>query len=410
MRFSFYIAKRYLISKKSRNVINIISAISVVGVATGTIALIVILSVFNGLDSLITSLFNSFDPDLKITLQEGKTFTTDNEVFEELKNLNEVAYYSEVIEENALLEYDKKITLATVKGVSEQFAEMSGVDSMMYEGEFYLKRDDNSFAVIGHGIAYYLSVGLNFVESIKIYVIKRSDKKILSAEKAINKKNIYPVGIFSIQQELDTKYILVPIDFARDLLNYENEVSAIELKLKDDVNIKDAQEKISTILGSDYAVKDRYRQHEMLYKIMQSEKWAIFLILTFILIIASFNIIGSLTMLIIDKKKDISILQSLGADMAVIRRIFLYEGWLICVVGAVSGLILGALICWAQQEFGLVKLSGSGSFVVDTYPVKMKFTDFVYVLITVVFIGFTVSWYPVRYITKKYMSVDMHLK
>jgi len=410
LRFPFYIAKRYLISKKSRNAINIISAISVVGVATGTIALIVILSVFNGLDSLITSLFNSFDPDLKITLHEGKTFTTDNDYFKKIRNLDEVAYYSEVIEENALLEYDNKITLATVKGVSEQFGEMSGVDTMIYEGDFYLKKNDNSFAVIGHGIAYFLSVGLNFVESIKIYVIKKSDKRILSPEKAINKKNIYPVGIFSIQQEIDTKYILVPIDFARDLLNYKNEVSAVELKLKDNTEIKDVRQKIISILGSNYTVKNRYQQHEMLFKIMKSEKWAIFLILTFIVLIASFNIIGSLTMLIIDKKKDISILQSMGADMARIRQIFLYEGWMICIVGAVSGLMLGAILCWAQQEFGLIKLGGSGSFVIDTYPVKMKFLDFIYVLITVVLIGFVVSWYPVRYITKKYLSADMYLK
>lgn len=403
MNFSFYIAKRYLFAKKSRNVINIISAISVVGVSIGTMALIVILSVFNGFDNLVQSLFNSFDPDIKITLKEGKTFSSAAERIQNLKKLKGVLYMSEIIEENALLKYDDRQYIVTVKGVSDEFINMSGIDSMIIDGEFILKENKNNYAVIGQGVALSLSVGLNFITPINIYVPKRTQKVSLNPEQAFSRKYIYPSGIFAIQQDFDSRYIIVPIDFARDLLDYSNEVSAIELKLDPVFNKNKIQEEIKKHLGTGYEVKNRFEQQELLYKIMKSEKWAIFLILTFILIIASFNVIGSLTMLIIEKKKDIDTLRSLGTNLSVLRKIFLFEGWMISILGAILGLMTGTIICWIQQHFGLIKIQGSDSFVIDTYPVNIELPDFIYVFLTVLFIGYLAAWYPVRYITRKFL-------
>jgi len=405
LNFSFYIAKRYLFARKSRNVINIISAISVVGVSIGTMALIVILSVFNGFDNLVQSLFNSFDPDIKITIKEGKTFSSGAERIQNLKKLKGVLYMSEIIEENALLKYDDRQYIVTVKGVSDEFINMSGIDSMIIDGEFILKKNKNNYAVIGQGVALNLAVGLNFITPINIYVPKRTQKASLNPEEAFSRKYIFPSGIFAIQQDFDSRYIIVPIDFARDLLDYSNEVSAIELKL-DPVFNKDKdkiQEEIKKHLGTGYEVKNRFEQQELLYKIMKSEKWAIFLILTFILIIASFNVIGSLTMLIIEKKKDIDTLRSLGTNLSVLRKIFLFEGWMISILGAILGLMTGTIICLIQQHFGLIKIQGSDSFVIDTYPVYMELPDFVYVFVTVLFIGYLAAWYPVRYISRKFL-------
>jgi len=403
LNFSFYIAKRYLFAKKSRNVINIISAISVVGVSIGTMALIVILSVFNGFDNLVQSLFNSFDPDIKITIKEGKTFSSGAEKIQNLKKLKGVLYVSEIIEENALLKYDDRQYIVTVKGVSDEFINMSGIDSMIIDGEFILKENKNNYAVIGQGVALNLAVGLNFITPINIYVPKRTQKVSLNPEKAFSRKYIFPSGIFAIQQDFDSRYIIVPIDFARDLLDYSNEVSAIELKLDPVFNKDKIQEEIKKHLGTGYEVKNRFEQQELLYKIMKSEKWAIFLILTFILIIASFNVIGSLTMLIIEKKKDIDTLRSLGTNLSVLRKIFLFEGWMISILGAFLGLLTGIIICWIQQHFGLIKIQGSESFVIDTYPVYLELPDFVYVFVTVLFIGYLAAWYPVRYISGKFL-------
>ncbi len=403
MDLKIFIAKRYLFSRRTQNVINIISAISMLGVAVGTAALIVVLSVFNGFDGLIQMLFNSFDPDLKITIIEGKTFAANTNEFEKTKNNENIVYFSEVLEENVLLKYDEKLHPATIKGVTEEFTKTSGIDTMIVQGRFMLKKNGINYAVIGQGIAYYLSIGLNFVNPIIVYVPKRSKKIAVSAENAFNKKVIYPSGIFSIQQDFDTKYIITNIAFVRDLLNYKNEVSAVELKLKENANVDEVKQEIINILGNKFNVKDRYEQHELFYKIMKSEKWAIFLILSFILLIASFNIIGSITMLIIDKKNDIFTLNSLGANQKTIRRIFLYQGWFISVLGAIIGLILGGLICWAQITYGLVKLEGSGSFIIDSYPVAFKALDFVYVLAIVVVIGFVGAWFPSRYVLKKFI-------
>ena len=407
MNFPLFVAQRYLFAKKTQNTINLISAISVVGVAIGTMALIVILSVFNGFDSLVHSLFNSFNPDLKITIKEGKRFSAELPSLTELKQVEGVLYIAEVVEENALLKYGNKQYIATIKGVSSDFIYMSGIDSMIVDGDFVLQQGNNEYAIVGQGIAMKLAIGLTFVNPIIIYVPKRTASVSMNPERAFNRKYIFPSGIFAIQQDFDSKYLIVPIEFARKLLDFTSEVSSLELKLYPSSDPLAVQEDVKKIMGNDFFVKNRYEQEELLYRIMKTEKWAIFFILTFILIVASFNIIGSLTMLIIEKKKDISIIRSMGADLNHIRKIFLYEGWLISILGALIGLVIGVLICWLQQNFGLIRLQGSGSFVIDSYPVKMVLSDFLMVFLTVLAIGYFAAWYPVRYITRKFLAQEM---
>ncbi|MBN1182481.1 MAG: FtsX-like permease family protein [Bacteroidales bacterium] len=397
-------------AKKSHNAINIISAISVGVVTLVAMALIVILSVFNGFDQLVQSLFSTFNPDLKILPVEGKVFLPDSAVYRQIKQVEGIYFISEVLEENALLKYGDKQYIATVKGVDDVYVHVNGIDSMIVEGDFILKQGKDDFAVIGQGIAYYLSVGLNFINPIIIYVPKRSEYITYNPEQAFNREYLFPSGIFSIEQDFDSKYILVPLDFARKLLDYENEISALEIKIDPGYDATRIENKIVSILGSNYKVQNRYEQNEIFYKVMKSEKWAIFFIFCIILIVASFNMVGSLTMLIIEKKEDIATLRSLGATDQLIRKIFLVEGWLISLTGAFFGLILGSLICWGQQKFEWVKLKGSGSFVIDAYPVDFQWLDLFSVLGIVAFIGFIAAWYPVRYISKRYMQSNLHIR
>ena len=272
MDFPFFVARRYLFAKKSQNTINLISTISVVGVAIGTMALIVVLSVFNGFDSLVHSLFNSFNPDLKITIREGKRFSTELPAIEELYKMKGILYLSEIIEENALLKYGNKQYIATVKGVSDDFLKMSGIDSMIIDGDFILKQGKNEYAVVGQGVAIKLSIGLNFINPIIVYVPKRTGTVSMSPEKAFNRKYIFPSGIFAIQQDFDSKYLIVPIDFARDLLDYSYEVNALELKLNPVYDPVEIQKDVKNIMGQDFDVKNRYEQEELLYRIMKTEK------------------------------------------------------------------------------------------------------------------------------------------
>ncbi|MCB2197719.1 MAG: FtsX-like permease family protein [Bacteroidetes bacterium] len=407
MNFPFYISKRYLVAKKSKNVINVISLISVIGVTVGTAALIIVLSAFNGLDSLLKSMNDSFDPDLKILPASGKVFSLNDSNLEKIKNHDAVFEISEVLEEKALLKYDDQQYPATVKGVCDNYRNVTGVDSMLYVGDFILKHNNQPYAIVGQGVAYFLSLNLNYIDPIVIYVPKRNAEIGLNPERAFNRNYIFPSAIFAIQQEFDTKYIIVPLDYARKLFEYDKEVSALEIKLKEGYNSEKTQHEFQEILGSDYEVKNRYQLHEAFYKIMKSEKFYIFLILIFILIVASFNIIGSLTMLIIDKKEDIATFRSLGANLKTIRRIFLTEGWLITIVGAVFGLILGYIVCWIQIQFEPIKLGSSGSFIVDAYPIKLIWSDFILIFLTVVSIGYFAAWYPVRYITKRFVIQEV---
>ncbi len=406
MKLPLYIARRYLFAKKSRNAINVISSISVAGVTVGTMALIIVLSVFNGLETLVRSIFNTFDPDLKITPVEGKTFIPDETSLSMLASVNGVACYSLCVEENALLRYGDRQFVATIKGVDENYARVTGVDSSMWDGEFILLSDQGRpYAIPGIGVANYLGMRVNFVTPLNIYVPKRTGTVDLDPENAFIRNYIFPSGIFQVEQEFDSRYVFVPVDFARELLEYKSEVTSLEIKFEPGVREADIQRDVTRIFGDGYIVQNKYEQQEIFYKVMKSERLAIFLILTLILIVASFSIIGSLTMLIIEKERDIGILRSLGADNMLIRKIFIFEGWLISIIGAIAGIILGFLVCWIQQRYGIVSLQ-SESLIVNAYPVEMKIRDFIIVPLTVLLIGFWAAWYPVRFLTLKYLTND----
>ena len=404
MNFPFYIAKRYLVAKKSHNVINIIASISLAGIAVGTMALIVVLSVFNGFDNVVRSLINSFNPDLKITLVEGKTFTTDEALLNRIKSVKGVVATATVLEDKALLRYDERQTIAIVKGVSQEYADISGIDSMMSEGDFILNSNNQPFAIIGKGIDIFLNVILNSPRQMGIYVPKRSGQVSFDPERAVNRKFLNVSGVFMIEQDFDSKYIIVPLAFAQDLFEYPGKLNAIEVKLDPDASLQNIQQQIATIMGNDYQVQNRYQQNEIFYKTMQMEKWAIFLILVFILIVASFNIIGTLTMLILEKKTDILTLQHMGASKNVIDRIFLFEGWLVSIAGAAIGLAAGLLICWLQITFKLIRLQGSGTFIIDAYPVLIQPFDIAATGIAVIIIGFFAAWFPIRFVTRKLLT------
>lgn len=385
--------------------INIISGISVAGVTIGTMALVVVLSVFNGFESLVTDLFNTFDPDLKITVKQGKTFYADTLPEKTLKSLEGVKRYTKVVEEDALLRYKNKQYIATIKGVSEDFESLSGLDTMIVSGDFQLQTKDLNYAVMGYGVAYYLGLRLgDFKNPVSVYVPRRTARGApLNPAQAFNTRIIHPSGIFSIQQDFDSKYVIVPLRFARQLLEYDKELTAVEIGIRKGVSIENIQNRVEKIAGERFDVKNRFQQQELLYKIMQSEKWAVFLILSFILLIATFNIIGSLSMLILDKRKDIGILRSMGASNKLIRHIFLMEGLMISLSGALLGLLLGGLVSWLQVEFGLIKLQAGSTFIIEAYPVEMQRMDFVYVFATVFLIGFAAAWFPVRQISKRYL-------
>jgi len=407
LKTAFYIARRYLISKKSVNVINLISGISVAGVTVGTFALVAILSAFNGLDSSIKSLFSSFDPDIKISAAQGKSFDLKDGNFDAIGQLSGISTVTPVIEADALLRYGQdRQYFATIKGVPANYNEVAGLDSsFIVSGRFILESEQIPFAVVGQGVAYYLSVGLNFSDPIHIYTVKKGVSGRSNLANALNHSTIYAAGVFANQQEIDSKYVLVPFGYAQEFFQMGNEVSAVEIGLKAGVSEDKAKEEISRILGSKFVVKTQFEQHELFYKVMQSEKWAIFFILALILIIASFNILGALTMLIIDKKADIATLQSLGANQKLIRTIFLFEGWMISLIGAALGVILGLIVCWIQIEFGLLKIPGNeGSFIFEAYPVQVRFSDFLAIFLLVSGIGFLAAWYPIRFISGKYLN------
>ena len=403
MKLSVYIAKRYLFAKKSRNAINIISAVSVAGVAVGTMALIIVLSVFNGLEGLVSSIFNTFDPDLKIIASAGKVFAPDSANLLRLSEVRDISAYSLTLEENALLRYGDRQYIAIIKGVDENFTKVTALDSSMWEGEFRLKTGNNRpEAVIGVGVANYLGIRINFITPLNIYVPKRTGSVNLDPENAFVRKYIFPSGIFEIEQEFDSKYVFIPLDFAHELLEYNTEISSIEIKTVGSADVNKVQATVKKIFGKNYIVRNRLEQQDIFYKVMHSERLAIFIILTLILLIASFNIIGSLTMLIIEKERDIEILKSLGADNNLIRKIFIFEGWMISIIGAFAGIVGGFVVCWLQQRFGLIKLN-SESLIMNAYPIIMKFKDFIIVPATVLLIGYWAAWYPVRYLTRKYL-------
>ena len=402
MNFPLFIAKRYLVSKKKQNIINIISGISIGGIIIGTLALLIILSVFNGFSMLIGTFYSNFDPDLKITSVHGKMFNPSDFEFEKIKSMPEVVNYAEIIEEVALLKYRNQVYPAVVKGVPPNYAKYTKIDTLIIDGSFLLKDRGINYAAVGQGIAYSLGIQPSFTDHIMIYVPRKGTQVSINPSQAINQDYVFPSGIFTVLEEIDSKYIIVSYDFAEALFESRSDVSSIELSITKDTNIKKVQKEIQSTLGDGFDVKNQYQQHDLVYKTMESEKWAAYLILVFILIIASFNLLGSLSMLIIDKTDDIFILRGMGAGSETIKKIFLFEGWLISVIGAFIGTILGIIICWIQIHFGIVTLPGN-SFVISAYPVKVIFTDILLVLGIVLLIGFFAAWYPVKFISQKYL-------
>ncbi|MDD4107639.1 MAG: ABC transporter permease, partial [Prolixibacteraceae bacterium] len=378
------------------------SAISVTGILVATMALVIVLSVFNGFTGLIETFFSNFDPDLKITPAMGKMFNPADYKFNEVKNIQGVVHYAEVIEEIALLKYNNQQHHAIVKGVPSNYADYTNIDSLIVDGDFFLDKDGVSYALVGQGVAYNLGIGLSFIDPLRIFVPKKGHQTSVNPARAINYNFIFPSGVFSVLEEIDSKYVIVPYKFAAELFESENLVSAVELGLDPDVRPGKIQREIEKILGNDFVVKNKYQQHDLIYKTMKSEKWAAYLILIFILIVASFNILSSLSMLIIDKHEDLFILKSMGATSKMIKQIFLFEGWLISISGAITGTILGVLICWLQIKFEFVTLP-AGSFIISAYPVRIVMIDIITILTIVFIIGFIASWYPVKFISNRFV-------
>lgn len=406
MNLPFYIARRYLFSKKKHNAINIISAISVCGVALATMALVCTLSVFNGFQDTVAQLFTVFDPELKVTVAQGKVFDSQDERIRQLRELPEVDVLTETLEENAMVQYKDRQTMAVIKGVEDNFEQLTAIDSILYgAGEFILRDSIVDYGVMGIELVSTLGTGIQFVDPLQVFIPKRGVKVNMSnPASSFNSDYLFsPGAVFVVnQQKYDSQYILTSLDFVRRLLDYTTEVSAIELKLKPGTNVASAKANIEKILGDAFVVKNRYEQQEDVFRIMEIEKLVSYLFLTFILVIACFNVIGSLSMLILDKKEDVLTLRNLGADDRLISRIFLFEGRMISFCGALIGILLGLVLCFVQQKYGLITLGdGGNSFIVNAYPVSVHFWDVVLVFVTVSAIGFLSVWYPVRYLSRK---------
>ena len=405
MNFPFYIAKRYLFSKKSHNAINVISGISVCGVALATLAMVCTLSVFNGFQDMVATFFTAFDPQVKITSVKGKVFDGSLPVLSQIKNMPEVAVYSESVEDNAMVQYKGRQVMAVIKGVEDNFDKLTPIDSILFgRGELILHDEVADYAIPGLQLLSTLGTGIRFLDPLEVYAPKRGAKiNMANPMSSFVSDDLFSSGLtFTVNQEkYDGSYILTSIDFARNLFQYDKEVSAVNLHLHPTANEKDVISKIKRILGEDFYVQDRYEQQADTFRIMEIEKLISYIFLTFILMIACFNVIGSLSMLIIDKKNDVQTLRNLGASDNQIVRIFLFEGRMISFIGAVAGVILGLILCLVQQEYGIISLGNSGSFVVDSYPVSVHAWDVVLIFITVLVIGFISVWYPVRYLSKR---------
>lgn len=407
MKLAFDIARRYLIAKKSQNIINVISMISVMGVVTGSMALLVVLSVFNGLHDFIGNLYGAFDPDLKVVPATGKVMSLDSLNKAALENVEGVLNITELLEDQALLKFDKRQMPGVILGVDSVFNKVCGVDSIIIDGSFSLQEKGENRGVLGSILADQMAIRLNFVSPLVIYVPKRTSAiNMMSPQNAFQTEYLQPTGVFEVkQQEYDGKYVLVNIQQARRLFEYkEDVVSALGISVDPAYSLSKVQDQIQEITGSHTLVLDKEQQHESFYKMMKVEKLMAFLILSFILVIAAFNIIGTLSMLIFEKKESIFTLKNMGADKQLITRIFLIEGWLISLMGVFVGLMLGVVLVVIQQQFGLVRFQGTGTFITDAYPVKLNIGDILLVLVTVSTIGFLAAWYPVKVIVKRYYS------
>ncbi len=409
--FSFYIARRYLFSRKSHNTINIISGISACGVAVATMAMVVTLSVFNGFREYVASYFTAFDPELKVVLREGKTVASDDPSLQALRSYESVDVYTEVLEDQALIVGNDRQWVVTIKGVDDNFNQQAGLDDILYgDGEFVLHADVIEYGIMGIRLAQQLGLGARYDGALPIYAPRRGEQvNLTNPMQSFVSDELYSPGVvFAVNQSrYDAHYILTSLAFARRLFDAQGLVSAVELKLKPGVNEGSARKAIQALVGDRFEVQNRYEQQHDTFRIMQVEKFIAYLFLSFILLVASFNIIGSLSMLMIDKQADVQTLRALGANDKQVANIFLLEGWLISGIGAAIGILLGLALCLAQMHFGLVKLGHSeGSYIVDAYPVSVHATDLLLIFATVLAVGLVAVWFPVRRMTRTLLSTS----
>ncbi len=405
-RFSFLFARRYLVSKKTHHLINIITFISIIGITTGTAALFVVLSVFNGFENLVLGLFNQFNSDLVVLPAKGKTF--EEQAFDQKKIYQWPGVKSvvQVLEENALLKYQDKQFIASLKGVDSSFLLLPESDSILIEGEYRLEKGPIGSAVMGYGVAYSLGIRLDdYLNPVEVFLPDRKAQNISINPESFRHASMVVSGVFSIQQEIDEKYVLTSLSFVRDLLDAPNELSSVEIRLLPGTDLVDFQQHLKTSLGKEFVIKNRFEQEELLYRVLKSERRAIFVILTFILLVATFNVLSSMSMLILEKRRDIRVLHAMGASKRLIRSVFFTEGTLIVIIGAVFGLAAGGILCLLQQHFGFVKLGGgNGNFVVSAYPIAVKFADGLMIFFTVLCIGIFASIIPVLKISTQFLK------
>jgi ABC-type transport system, involved in lipoprotein release, permease component len=406
MKLQLFIALRYLFSRKDHNAINIISAICAGGICVATMALVCVLSGYNGFQELIQGLFNAFDPDVKITLVEGKSFSLSDERVQRVKALDFVEVACDVMEENALIRNEERQTMVTVKGVSDSYVRLTNVNDVMQVGQFVLREGDDYALVVGGALANQIDVSLGFSRPLSLFVPKHDVKiNLANPERAFEAQQLFVVGIYATNQlEIDSKYAFVDISLARRLLGYaEDEVTSLELRLSPNVDVEDALKKITEVMGPSFRVQDKQRQHADFYRMMKVEKWISFLILVFILLVAVFNLVGSLSMLILEKKSDIETLRNMGASNGFVRQVFLLEGWLISVFGSIVGVSIGLILCGLQKWLGIIKLTSGdeGGFVVDAYPICVNWSDVLIVLLSSLLIGLLISWFPTKYLGRE---------
>ena len=406
MNFPFYIARRYLFSKKSTHVINLISAISAVGVAVATMALVVTLSVFNGFHDLVASLLTAFDPQIEVVPAQGKTAPADDPLLTKIRQLPQVDVATECVEDQALAIYAGRQAMVRVKGVDDNFDKLSHINQILYgDGEFTLHAANLQYGIVGIRLADNMGMGTNWEGYMKVYAPQREGQLDMMnpTEGFVEDSLISPGVVFAVKQgRYDNNYILTSIAFARNLFGQQGRLSQLELRLKPGSDLDAVKAEMQQIAGDKYRVRDRMEQQEDTFRIMKIEKFIAYIFLTFILAVACFNIIGSLSMLIIDKRDDVVTLRNMGATDKQIVRIFLFEGRMISAIGAIVGILLGLLLCWLQQTYGLVALGqSSGSFIVDAYPVSVHPEDIILIFVTVLAVGFVSVWYPVRYFAKR---------
>lgn len=409
MNFPFFVARRYLFSKKKTHAINVISLISVIGVAVATMALVIVLSVFNGFHDLVASFFTNFDPQLKVVPVEGKTVPADDPILTKISHFPEVDVATGTVEDMALAIYNGKQAMVMIKGVDDNFPQLTHITEILYgDGQFQLHTANLQYGTPGIRLAQTLGLGANWKGYLKIYAPQREGQLDMTDPQSgfVVDSLISPGVVFSVNQgKYDKSYIVTSLGFAQNLFNQQGMLSALELRLKPGSNFESVKARMQQVAGKKYKVLDRFEQQSDTFKIMKVEKLMAYIFLTFILIVACFNIIGSLSMLIIDKKDDVVTLRNLGASDKQIRRIFLFEGRLISFFGAILGILLGLLLCWLQQQYGFVKMGSSdGTFVVNAYPVSVHYSDVFIIFFTVIAAGWLAVWYPVRALSKKLMQ------